>query len=52
LLAFDTLDEAAAGADEIVGDYERHSRAARELAEEHLAADRVLRTLLEALGVA
>jgi hypothetical protein len=52
LVTFSTLDEAAAGAEEIVGSYERHSRAARALAEEHLAAGRVLPRLLEALGVA
>jgi hypothetical protein len=52
LVTFSTLDEAAAGAEEIVGDYERHGRAARELAEEHLAARRVLPRVLEALGVA
>jgi hypothetical protein len=52
LVSFSTLDEAAAGAEELVGDYERHSRAARELAEEHLAAGRVLPRLLEELGVA
>jgi hypothetical protein len=52
LLVFSTLDEATAGAHEILADYERHSRAARGLAEEHLAADRVLPRLLEALGVA
>jgi hypothetical protein len=51
LLTFTTLDEAAAGAEEIVGAYERHSRAARELAEEHLAAGQVLPRLLDALGV-
>jgi hypothetical protein len=51
LLTFSTLDEAAAGAEEIADDYERHSRAARELAEEHLAASRVLPRLLAALGV-
>jgi hypothetical protein len=51
LVPFGSLDEAAAGAEEILGDYERHSRAARELAEEHLAARRVLPRLLDALGV-
>jgi hypothetical protein len=51
LVTFTTLDEAAAGAEEIVGAYERHSRAARELAEEHLAAGRALPRLLDALGV-
>jgi hypothetical protein len=52
LVTFATLDEAAAGAEEIVHDYQRHSRAAREIAEEHLAASRVLPRLLEALDVA
>jgi hypothetical protein len=51
LVTFSTLDEAAAGAEEIVGGYERHSRAARELAEQHLATGRVLPQLLDALGV-
>jgi hypothetical protein len=51
LVKFSTLEEAAAGVEEIVGGYERHSRAAREIAEEHFAADRVLGTLLERLGV-
>jgi hypothetical protein len=52
LVTFSTLDEAAAGAEEIIRGYERHSRAARELAEEHLAAGRVLPRLLDELGVA
>jgi hypothetical protein len=50
LLTFTSLDEAAAGAGQIIEDYERHSRAARELAEEHLAAGQVLPRLLDALG--
>jgi hypothetical protein len=52
LVTFSTLDEAAGGAEEILDGYERHSRAARELAEEHLAANRVLPKLLGALSVA
>ncbi|HEX6460199.1 MAG TPA: hypothetical protein VF032_14865 [Thermoleophilaceae bacterium] len=51
LLTFSTLDEAVAGAEEISGAYERHSRAAREIAEEHFAADRVLARLIGKLGV-
>jgi hypothetical protein len=47
LLAFRTLDEAAAGAGEIAGEYERHSLAARRLAEEEFDSDRVLTRLLE-----
>jgi hypothetical protein len=52
LVTFSTLGEAAGGAEEILDGYERHSRAARELAEEHLAANRVLPKLLGALSVA
>jgi hypothetical protein len=51
LVTFSTLDEAVAGVEEISGDYERHSRAAREIAAEYFAADRVLPRLLEELGV-
>jgi hypothetical protein len=52
LLAFSTLDEAIAGIEEIESDYERHSRAAREIAEEYFDSDRVLGALLADLGVA
>lgn len=51
LITFSTLEEAVAGAKEIEGDYERHSRAAREIAEEHFAAERVLPRMLKELGV-
>ena len=51
LLTFSTLEEAAAGVEEITRDYERHSRAARAIAERHFAAERVLPRLLEKLGV-
>ncbi len=51
LLTFSTLEEAVAGVGEISGDYKRHSRAAREIAEEHFAAERVLPRLLDKLGV-
>jgi hypothetical protein len=47
LLAFRTLEEAEAGARAIAEDYERHSRAARRLAEEEFGSDRVLTRLLE-----
>jgi hypothetical protein len=47
LLAFRTLEEAAAGARSIAEDYDRHSRAARRLAEEEFDSDRVLTRLLE-----
>ena len=47
LLAFRTLEQAAAAADAIAADYERHSRAARRIAEEHFDSDKVLARLLE-----
>jgi len=45
LFAFSTVEEAAAAVDEINHDYERHCRAARQIAEEFFAADRVLARL-------
>ena len=51
LLAFSTLEQAAAGVEEIERNYARHSRAARELAEEYFDASRVLAHLLERLGL-
>ena len=50
LLAFDTAPAAAAALDAVASDYERHRRAARALAEEHLDSDRVLTRLLEAVA--
>jgi len=51
LVTFSTLEEAVEGVGEITGDYERHSRAARAIAAEHFAAERVLPRLLDKLGV-
>jgi hypothetical protein len=50
LLAFSTLDEAAAGVREILQDYPRHASAARRIAEMHFDARVVLGRLLEELG--
>jgi hypothetical protein len=47
LLAFRTVEEAAAGAQAIVNDYERHAGAARAIAEEHFDSDKLLTALLE-----
>lgn len=47
LLAFGDLDEARAGVEAICADPPRHSRAAREIAEEHFEAKKVLGRLLE-----
>lgn len=51
LFAFDTVDDAAAAFEAIDRDYDRHSRAARAVAEEHFRAETVLARLLEDLGV-
>jgi hypothetical protein len=48
ILTFRTLAGAAAGVEEIVANYEAHSRAAREFAAEHLDYRKVLPALLEA----
>jgi len=50
LLAFSSLEEAVAGAEEIRADWERHSRAARAIAEEYFDAAKVLSQLLAQLG--
>jgi hypothetical protein len=50
LLAFSTLEEAVAAVEEVRGAPERHARAAREIAAEHLDATRVLGRLVEELG--
>ncbi|MFP5389595.1 MAG: hypothetical protein ACLGG5_09905 [Thermoleophilia bacterium] len=52
LLAFGTLEEAVAGAEEILGDWPRHSRAARALSEETFDAKKVLGEMLSQVGVA
>jgi hypothetical protein len=52
LIAFDTLEEAIAGAEEIVGEWPRHSLAAREIAADAFDARSVLGGLMEELGVA
>jgi hypothetical protein len=45
------LDEAAAGVEEINRNYQRHCKAAREIAEEYFDSDKVLRQLLAKLGI-
>ena len=49
LLPFSTTDDVVADLDELDADYEHHRLAARQIAEDHLAADRVLGSLLERL---
>ena len=52
LLAFTTIEEAAAGVEAILGDWRRHSKAARDLAEDVFDAKKVLGGLLAELGAA
>jgi hypothetical protein len=49
LHSFASGDEAVSAVEDVRSDYERHRRAAREIAEEHFASDRVLTRMLEAL---
>jgi hypothetical protein len=47
LIAYETVEQAVAGLEEVAGNYEAHSRTARDIAEAHFASDVVLRPLLE-----
>jgi hypothetical protein len=51
LVAFRGLDDAAAGIERVEADYARHQAAARALAAEHFAAERVLGDMLGRIGV-
>jgi hypothetical protein len=51
LLTFSTEEEAVAGVEEMFRDYQGHARAARAVAEECFDSDKVLRRLLDKLGV-
>ncbi len=51
LVAFTTLDEAAAGAQRIASDYEAHRAAARALAEDRFDSDKVLPRFLAEAGM-
>lgn len=51
LFDYASREEALAGVDAIESDYPRHSRAAREIAAAHFAAERVIRELLAAVGL-
>lgn len=51
LLAFSNIGDAVPAIEEIRGNYARHRRAARELAEEYFDSRKVLAHLLDALGV-
>jgi hypothetical protein len=51
LFAFNTMDEILSAFDAIRSDYERHSRAARDIAHEYFRAEKVLAKLLVDLGL-
>jgi glycosyltransferase involved in cell wall biosynthesis len=51
LFAVADVDEATAAIEEIASSYDRHAKAAREIAVEHLDARRVLGAFLEDLGL-
>jgi hypothetical protein len=51
LFAFEDADGALEAIEAVNGDYQRHSRAAAAIAEEHFAAERVLARLLDDLGL-
>jgi hypothetical protein len=51
LLAFSTLEEAVAATHVVAADWPRHARAARALAEEYFAADKVIGAMLDAAGL-
>jgi hypothetical protein len=51
LLAFSGLEEAQQAIERVECDYDRHSQAARALAREHFAAERVLSELIDQIGL-
>jgi len=51
LFAVSDVEEAAEAVERVNADYERHARAAEEIAREHFDSDRVLRDLLDRAGV-
>ena len=51
LVTFTNLEEAVDGVEKINGNYQRHSEAARSLAEEYFDSDKVLKNLLSKLGI-
>ena len=50
LLTFTTMDDAAGALEDVATNYERHSRAASDIAREYLDAERVVGRMLEHLG--
>lgn len=52
LFAFSNMEEIVSAIDAIESDYDAHRRAAREIAVEHFAADKVVGSLMERAGLA
>jgi hypothetical protein len=50
LFAFTDVEGAACALEQVVADYDRHSRAAREIAREYLDAERVVQAMLDRLA--
>ena len=51
LFSFNSMEEILAAFEATQSDYQKHSRAARAIAEEYFRAETVLRRLLEDLGL-
>jgi hypothetical protein len=51
LFPFSTIDDAVSSVEAIEADYDRHRRAARDIAQEYLRAEKVLSRMLRDLGV-
>jgi hypothetical protein len=51
LFAFNTMEEILTAFEAVNSDYEKHSRAARDIAEEYFRAETVLAKLLNDLGL-
>lgn len=51
LFAFSTRDEALGAIDAVASDYERHSKAAQEIAREYFAAEKVIKRAFESIGL-
>ena len=51
LFAFQTMSDVLEAIDAVEGDYESHSRAAREIAAEYLSAEKVVGSLMQRAGL-
>ena len=51
LFGFSTRDEALSAIDAVASDYERHSKAAQEIAREYFAVEKVIKRAFESIGL-